>query len=184
MFVNNRAARPHLKREPLDSAHHEPKGGLMKRSLAWLACIYVVCCARASTQTPARGHSLIELRAVRDKSAAGYSVRKSVDNTRFYLANGALVSDDDIAEASTDTSAANGLVLGIRLKAGAASKLNEFTQHHIGERMAVLLNGELSGAPAVIRDPVSSPFEMDLRLPPAVRHRFAAAVAARWRAGP
>ena len=156
----------------------------MKRSLGWLACIYLVCCAQAFTQTPARGHSLIELRAVRDKSAAGYSVRKSVDDTSFYLADRALVSDDDMAEASTDTSAANGLVLRIRLKPGAASRLNEFTQHHIGERLAVLLNGELSGALPVIRDPVSSALEMDLRLHPAVRHRFAAAVSARWHAGP
>src|SRR5256885_8123100 len=116
----------------------------MKRSLGWLACIYLVCCSQASTQTPARSHSLIELRAVRDRSAAGYSVKKSVDDTSFYLADRPVVSDDDIAEASTDTSAANGLVLRMRLTPGAASRLNEFTQHHIGERLAVLLNGERS----------------------------------------
>src|SRR2546430_3905824 len=51
------------------------------------------------------------------------------------------------------------LVLRMRLTPGAASRLNEFTQHHIGERLAVLLNGELSGALPVIRDPVSSPLE-------------------------
>ena len=155
----------------------------MKRSLGWLACIYLVCCSQASTQTPARSHSLIELRAVRDRSAAGYSVKKSVDDTGFYLADRPVVSDDDIAEASTDTSAANGLVLRIRLKPAAASRLNKFTQHHIGERLAVLLNGELTGALPVIRDPVSSPLEMDLRLRPAAAHRFAAAVSARWHSG-
>jgi len=155
----------------------------MKRSLGWLACIYLVCCSQASTQTPARSHSLIELRAVRDRSAAGYSVKKSVDDTSFYLADRPVVSDDDIAEASTDTSAANGLVLRMRLTPGAASRLNTFTQHHVGERLAVLLNGELSGALPVIRDPVSSPLEMDLRLSPVVAHQLAAAVSARWRSG-
>src|SRR5882762_10216549 len=135
---------------------HEPKGRLMKRSLGWLACIYLVCGSQASTQTPARPHSLIELRAFRDRSAAGYSVKRSVDDTSFYLADRPLVSDDDIAEASTDTSAANGVVLRMRLKPSAASRLNKFTQHHIGERLAVLLNGELSGALPVIRDPVSA----------------------------
>ena len=156
------------------------KGRIMKRSLGWLACIYLVCCSQASTQTPARPHSLIQFRAVRDRSSAGYSVKKSLDDTSFYLSDRPVVSDDDIAEASTDTSAANGLVLRMRLKPSAASRLNKFTQHHIGERLAVLLNGELSGALPVIRDPVSSPLEMDLRLSPAVAHRIAAAVSARW----
>jgi len=90
----------------------------MKGSLGWLACIYLVCCSQASTQTPARSHSLIELRAVRDRSAAGYSVKKSVDDTGLYLADRPVVSDDDIADASTDTSAANGLVLRMRLTPG------------------------------------------------------------------
>jgi hypothetical protein len=75
----------------------------MKRSLGWLAGIYVVYCSRAIAQTPARTHSLIELRAVRDRPAARYSVRQSVDDTTFYLAERPLVSDNDIAEASADT---------------------------------------------------------------------------------
>src|SRR5260370_17836503 len=126
----------------------------MKRSLGWLACIYLVCCSQASTQTPARPHSLIELRAVRDRSAAGYSVKKSVDDTSFYLADRPVVSDEDIAEASTDTSAANGLVVRMRLKPGAASRLNTFTHHHIGERRAVLLYGRLCRSFPLINDPL------------------------------
>jgi preprotein translocase subunit SecD len=155
----------------------------MKRSLGWLAGIYLVCCSRAVAQTPPRARSLIELRAVRDRPAAGYSVRQSIGDTTFYLAERPLVSDNDIVEASTDTTGGNSVVLRIELKPGAASRLKEFTQQHIGEQLAVLLNGQLSGSPAVIRDPVSSPLEMDLRLCPAPAHRFTAAVRARWHSG-
>src|SRR5260221_2258765 len=155
----------------------------MKGHFGWLVGIYLVCCSQASTQTPARSHSLIEFRAVRDRSAAGYSVKKSVDDTSFYLADRPVVSDEDIADASTDTTVANDLVLRIRLTPSAASRLNRFTRQHIGERLAILLNGELSGALPVIRDPVSSPLAMDLRVSPAVAHRFAAAVMAPWHSG-
>jgi preprotein translocase subunit SecD len=111
-------------------------------------------------------------------------MKKSVDDTSFYLADRPLVSADDIAEASSDTTAANELVLRIQLKPGPASRLKRFTQRHIGERLAVLVNGELSGGLPVIRDPVSSPIEMYLRLSPSDAHRVAAAVRARWHAGP
>ena len=125
------------------------KGRIMKRSLRWLASIYLVCCSQASTQTPARPHSLIELRAVRDRSSAGYSVKKSLDDTSFYLSDRSVVSDDDIAEASTDTSAANGLVLRMRLKPSAASDMVRLPITMLLPRTGVLA-GTAGSAPGAI----------------------------------
>ncbi len=156
----------------------------MRTFLASFGYICFVYCSQAGAQTSARGHALIELRPARMTPAAGYPLVKSVADTSFYLTDTALVSDDDIADARTDTSALNGLVLEVRLKPAAASRLHEFTQHHIGERLAVLLNGELSGTPALIVDPVSNGGLELGGLPPGNAQRFAAAVAARWHSRP
>ena len=109
---------------------------------------------------------------------------KSAEGTSFYLADTALVSDDDIITARTDTSARNGLVLEIRLKPAAAARFQEFTEHNIGGRLAVLLNGQLSGTLPRILDPISTPRLTLVGLPPGEAQRFAAPVAARWHSGP
>src|SRR6185312_10302574 len=139
----------------------------MRRSLLMLGEIVVLACSQALAQTPAHTSKLIEFRAVNARPAPGFHAVKSVNDTTFYLADSALLSDDDIQDATTDTSALNPgyLILEVRLKPSAAARVHEFTQHHVGDRLAVLFNGELSGSPPTIRDPISGP-ALQLEGPP------------------
>jgi preprotein translocase subunit SecD len=126
---------------------------------------------------------LIEIRAARRSPAPGFRLKKSNNDSSFYVADTALVSDDDIQDASTDTSALNPglLILNVRLKPSAAARFHEYTKGHVGQFLAVLFNGELSGSPPIIRDAISGPALTIAGLPPS--QQFAAAVAARWPAG-
>jgi preprotein translocase subunit SecD len=156
----------------------------VNRSLGVFACICLVCYSHAVAQTPARRHSLIEFRAARMTPAPGYPVVKSVGDTNYYLADTAIVSDDDIADARADTSAMNGLVIEIRLKPPADSRLHEVTRRHLRERLAVFLDGELSGTPALIVSPLSTGTLTLVGRPAGNAQQFAAAIAARWHSGP
>jgi preprotein translocase subunit SecD len=150
--------------------------------LASVGYICFVSVSQAAAQTPIR-HALIELRPARVTPSAGYSVVKSASDTTFYLTDTALISDDDIAGARTDSSARNGLFVEFRLRTAAAARVQQFTRHHLGERLALLLSGELNGTPARIADEIPGTVVSVVRLPTGNAHRFAAAVAARWRSG-
>ncbi len=157
----------------------------MRRSPIMLGHIFVLCCSQTLAQMPAPGGKLIELRAVRTTPARGFSVVKSVNDTSFYLADTALITDDDILDAQTDTSASNPgvLILRVHLRPGAAARIHDFTKRHVGKRLALLLAGELSGPPPIIRDAISGPV-LNIEGSPSPRsQQFAAAVAARWPSG-
>ena len=159
----------------------------MNRSLGVVACICSVCYSNAVAQTPVRSRSLIEFRPARMTPAPGYRVVKSVADTNYYVGDTAIVSDDDIARARADPdtlNGPNGLVIEIRLKPPAVSRLHEFTQRHLKQRLAVFLNGDLSGTPALIVSPLSTgTLTLECR-PAGNAQQFAAAIAARWHSGP
>ena len=157
----------------------------MGRTLFLLGYIALLSCSQTVAQTPARKAQLFEFRAARTTPAAGYPLAKSANGTRFYIAETVLISEDDIVSASVDTSALNsGVVLEVRLDSSAAVRLQKFTQHHVREYLALFLNGELSGTPPRIMDPISGPALTLTGLPSADAHRLAAAVAARRHSGP
>ena len=150
-------------------------------SVAWICC---ACLRPAAARMPARSHALIELRPARLAAAPGYGVVTTAADTTFYLADTALVSDGDIAYATIDTSAANGLLLVVRLAQSGRSKLRAFTGGHIGERLAVVLDGELNGTPPLIMDTLSgTQWVTVVRLPQISAQRFATDAAAHWRSG-
>ena len=158
----------------------------MGKSLFVLGHTLVLSWSQSRAQTPAPGGALIEFRAVRTTPAPGFRLVKLVSDTAFYLADSTLISDEDIEDARTDTSALNPglLMLEVRLKPSAAARLQDFTQRHVGERLAVLLNGELSGPPPRIMDPISGPTLSISGLPRSKKaEQFAAAIAARWHSG-
>jgi preprotein translocase subunit SecD len=154
----------------------------MHRSLFVVPQIVLLASFQPLAQTPAHAGNLIELRAVNSALVPGFHAVKSVGDTVFYVADCALLTDSDIQDATTDTSALNpgSLILRVRLTPSAAARLHEFTEHHIGDRLALLLNGRLSGTPPVIRDPISGQALQLEGIPVDKTGQFAAAVAARW----
>ena len=155
----------------------------MSRGIFVHGSICLLLCSQTLAQTPP-STGRIEFRAARTTPAVGYPVVKSLNGTSLYVSDTALLSDADFASAKVDTSALNGIVLDVRLEPLAAARLQEFTQHHVGEYLAILFDGELLGTPPRIIDPVSHPAIMLSGLLPADAQRLAAAVATRKHSGP
>ena len=155
----------------------------MFRALVQLGCLCLLFRCDAVAQTSASRERL-EFRAARTTPAVGYPVAKSLNGTSFYLSDAALLTDIDFASATVDSTTSNGIVLSVRLEPRAAARLQEFTQHHVGDYLAILVDGELLGTPPRIMDPVSQPAIEIGGLPPADARRVAAAVAARRRSRP
>ena len=126
----------------------------------------------------------LEFRAARTAPAVGYRVAESLNGISFYVSDTALLSDDDFESAKVDTSGSNRVVLDVGLEPRAAARLQEFSQHHVGEYLAILFDGKLLGTPPRIMDPLSQPAIILTGLPLADAQRLAAAVAARKHSGP
>src|SRR6266853_442418 len=155
----------------------------MSRTLFLLGCICLLCWSQKVAQTSV-GEGALEFRAARTTPAVGYPIVKSLNGTPFYVSHTTLFSADDFESAKVDTSAANGILLVARLQPRADARFQEFTKHHVGEYLAILLNGELVGTPPRIMDPVSKSTFLLSGLPPAEAQRIAAAVTARNHSGP
>ena len=101
----------------------------MCRSLLALGSSVVLCCSQILAQAPAPGGNLLEIRAVSTVPAFGFHLTQSTTDSSFYVADTALVSDDDIQEARTDTSALNPGVLLIYLHLKPAAAAQAASEH-------------------------------------------------------
>lgn len=110
-------------------------------------------------------------------AAPGYTVRRSADST-LCVSDSILVSDSVIEEA--DTSWWQGhLIVRIRLKPQAATRVGAATRNHVRDRVAIFLEGEFMAA-VIIVDPIQGPaLQLEL-VPPAPVDRIAAEISARW----
>ena len=153
----------------------------MRRYVLPLGSLLLLACGQDREQASAQSGSLIEIHAVRTTPAPGFGVKKSINDSSFYLADTALIADEAIESASTGTSSLNPdvLIVNVQLKSGGAARLHEFTQRHVGDPLAVLCDGELCGSPPIIRSAISGERFM-MTLPLATSQRFAAAIGARW----
>jgi len=124
-------------------------------------------------------YPIIELRIARTTPTPGYAARRLADST-FYVSDTMLVSDSLIEDADT-SSWQGGLIVHIRLKPEAASRVAAATKNHVRDRMAIFLAGEFTAA-VIIVDPIQGQ-GLQLELGPAERGgRLAAAISARWAA--
>jgi preprotein translocase subunit SecD len=154
------------------------------RSLFFVACASSALCADGVAQTSLPERSIIELRVARTSPAPGYTQRRSVGDTSFFLSDAVLVSDSDIedarAEPTEDAAKQTLLIIKLRLTAEAARRVAESTRAHVGDRVGVFLNQQLVAAPPIVGE-VGSGAHLEIYVgPPAPLDQIAAAVAARW----
>jgi preprotein translocase subunit SecD len=135
-----------------------------------------------SAGAPGTRLALVEAHVARTTPAPGFVLTKSIADSSYYLQRQVVFDDRDITSART-ASSTDGLALSIHLSPQGVARLNEATRAHVGERIAVLIQGRLNNA-APIRQRITlrpeQPLTMAVRLPKADADRFAAAVAARW----
>lgn len=109
-------------------------------SLALVALLASSAQLGAQSLTP----PIIELRIAVTSPKPGYAPRQLVDST-FHVSDSVLFSDVDIQRA--DTSWSEGmLMVRFRLTSQAAARVADQTEKHVGDRVAVFYNGELTAA--------------------------------------
>ena len=146
------------------------------RSLSFVVGALLVLSPESRTQSPS--HPIIELRIAQTRAAPGYAPRQVADTT-FYVSDSILVSDSDIEHA--DTSWWEGrLVVPIRLTPRAAKRLADATKNHIGDRMAMFLDGEFTGEALIVMPINGRTLELEGIGPPTPVDRIAAEILARW----
>ena len=154
------------------------------RSLLLVLCPSFALCTEGVAQAVLQDHSVIELRVARTSPAPGYTHRKSLGDTAFFLSDTVLVSDSDIedahAERTRDAGGSPLLVINVRLTAQADSRVAKSTRSHVGYHLAMFLDQQLVGAPPIVME-VGGRGDLQIECgPPAPLDRIGAAVAARW----
>jgi preprotein translocase subunit SecD len=131
---------------------------------------------------PVRKGNLFELRIARHTPAPHYVLTKSVTDSTFYVQNRVIIADADIRAARTAPST-DGVALTVHLTSDGATRFNQAVRAHVGERVAVFIQGRLNNAPVIARGmqvTAAQPLTIAVHLPSADAQQFAAAVAARW----
>ena len=152
------------------------------RSYGWAApSILLLLATPAPAQTTSARGALIEVRLVRTTAAPGFLAMQSPGDTTLFVARRGVVSDTDIVEAHTIPSH-DGMVVVVRFTPRAAARLSAVTKQHLGERLALMIDGELNGAPVVksVLDANDTSLDIGVQLPRTAAHRLEAAIAARW----
>jgi preprotein translocase subunit SecD len=149
--------------------------GSSRRTLSLAVCALLAFGLEISAQSADR--SIIQLRIARTRAAPGYAPRQLADTT-FYVSDSILVSDADIEHADM-TRRVGRLAILIRITTQGAQRLAVATKSHIGDRMAMLLDRDVIGAPTIVSGISGPTVELDVG-PPAPIDRIAAEILARW----
>ena len=95
----------------------------------------------------------VEIRPVLDaENPNAVALVDEESGATFWVEKTPVVGVDDLASANTWVSKGQAFV-GIKLTDDGAKKIQKFTRDHIGERMALVVDGRLIKAPT-IRDPI------------------------------
>lgn len=160
-------------------------GGVTETRLALhgLAIWAIALATSACAQGPGREASLIQLRLARNGPAPGFEFMHAPPPLNgVYVDERTVLSDDDIEQARAYVRP-NGLVVSIVLTQDGASRLANLTRQHVGDRLAVILDGELVDAPLVVDTTQVAKhrrLQVGVELPDSVAHRLTARLAARW----
>ncbi|MGH7530688.1 MAG: SecDF P1 head subdomain-containing protein [Gemmatimonadales bacterium] len=157
---------------------------IFARFLVSAVCFSLVTCVRY--QAADRGRLLIDVRLARDTAESGFMPMRSTSDTIFYLDRAHVVSDTDIQFARV-LLREEGFLIRARLTPSANSRHRTFLQQHVGERLAVILDGQLIGAP-IIRippsdaQPSSAPYHLEIsaKLADSTTQRIKALITTRW----
>jgi preprotein translocase subunit SecD len=90
----------------------------------------------------------IEVRPVVEGPGSNSVEMKTEDGSVFHVAKKALLTEKDISDASV-TPAEDQSTLNMSLKAAGSKEMKQFTSTHVGNKLALVVNGELVKTPAV-----------------------------------
>lgn len=140
-------------------------------------------------QGPSRSRPLIDLRIARDTVESGFLPMRATSDTIFYVDRARVVSDSDIQSARLVLKKEGFFWIQARLTPSAKSRYRTAVKQHVGERLALILDGQLIGAPIIVSSPndalpsseSSGPYlDIGGQLADSTARRIKALIIARW----
>lgn len=116
---------------------------------------YILCLFLSATlliEAVSATESGLFMRAVVDESSEGARELPDKDGNSLFVSPEAIITPDDVETAEVNVS--EGVSIRFVFKASAQIRLGEATKTMIGDKLAVIIDGELISAP-VVRDPFS-----------------------------
>jgi len=111
---------------------------------------------------------------------------RATSDTIFYIDRAHVVSDSDIQSARLYPKKDGFFLIQARLTPSAKSRYRTVVKQHVGKRLAVILDGQLIGAPIIVSSPndvlpSSDPYvDINGQLADSTARRIKALIIARW----
>ena len=158
---------------------------MVARLLTGAVSFALMLCTQDQGARP--GRPLIDLRLASDTVESGFLPMRAPSDTIFYVDRAHVVSDSDIQSASVVLKKDGFLLIQARLTPSAMSRYDTVVKQHVGERLAIILDGQFLGAPIIVgppppnTQPSSDPYvDISVQLADSTARRIKALIIARW----
>lgn len=142
-----------MRRMPLLAVFHN-------KLLSLMICLCLACAARQEVGATCPS---IEMSAVADTQTD--STRSAVmlnDTTTILMSRSSLVTSADITGAMASASQPEGQwVVNFTVTDDAAKRVQQFSEQHVGTRLAVVVDGKVTGAPRIAGAIVGNKYQID-----------------------
>ena len=126
--------------------------------LSVMICLCLACAARHETSAPCPA---IEMSAVMDtQTDSTKAVVALNDTTTVLTSRSPLVTTGDITSADASQTG-DGWVVNFTVTDSAAKRVHDFTEQHVGKKMALVVDGKVRGAPRIAGAIVGNSYRID-----------------------
>jgi preprotein translocase subunit SecD len=124
--------------------------------LSLMICLCLACTTRGDASAPC---PVIEMSAVADmQTDSGKTV--TLNDTTILISRTPLVATGDITSASASHTG-DQWVVNFTVTDDAAKRVHDFTQLHVGKRLALVVDGKTSGTPRIAGAVVGNSYQID-----------------------
>jgi preprotein translocase subunit SecD len=134
----------------------------MHKTLLSTICL-CLCLACAARQDVGASCPAIEMSAVADAQADSTKSATMVnDTTTILMSRSPLVTTDDITGASASASQPDGKwIVNVTVTDEAAKRVQQFSEQHVGTRLALVVDGKVHGAPRIAGPITGNKYKID-----------------------
>ncbi|MDB4908073.1 MAG: hypothetical protein JWO05_2857 [Gemmatimonadetes bacterium] len=138
----------------------KPVVAIVHTLFSLMLSVCISCASRADASAPC---PVVEMSAVADTQAESSKAVTLNDTTTILISRTPLVATGDITGASARASQAeNQWVVDLTVTDDAAKRVHDFTQQHVGRKLAVVVDGKAhGGTPRIAGAVVSNSYEID-----------------------
>jgi preprotein translocase subunit SecD len=124
----------------------KPASVIVHTLLSLMVCLCLACTTRGEASAPC---PVIEMSAVADTQTDSGKTVTLNDTTTIRISRTPLVATGDITSA-TASRTENQWVVNFTVTGDAAKRVHDFTQQHVGRKLALVVDGKANGIPRII----------------------------------